>query len=425
MNHDPSTFARSDSFPSIDPSIGGGFIVGISSTTSPERAATSKEYVPRERRAAAAVGALAEAQEAAKAEHEAATLFMRQVRNLVKDLLEPNPWIYWTDMLTTLVVGQVAFALFSLPTAALYVRIPAFFVAVFAFYRATVFTHELSHFRKGTFRGFRATWNALVGVPFLLPAFLYEDHRLHHVNHSYGTEDDSEYLPLAGGTAWDLTRYFLKTLLVPVLGIFRFVILAPLVWLSPAWRRWSWERSSSALAINWSYRRSPEEDSAHPVEMRIMEICCFAYGMVFFLLILTGLMPWTVFFNFYAVFLCVALVNYVRTLGAHRYEGTGAPMSYIDQILDSYTIAGQETITSLMAPLGMRFHALHHLVPSLPYHNMRKAHNRLVAGLPADSPYHRTIRRSLWQAVGEVVRNVRRSSPVADKTSLVPKPAST
>lgn len=340
-----------------------------------------------------------------KGDHEAA-IFMRQVRAIVKDLLEPNPWIYWTDLLATIVVGQGAFFVFTLDTAPWYVRAAAFIVAVFGFYRATTFTHELSHFRKGTFKGFRATWNALVGVPFLLPAFLYEDHRLHHVNHSYGTDDDSEYLPFAAGSKRDVVSYFLKPFLVPLLGIFRFVILAPLVWVSPTWRRWAWERSSSALAINWSYRRSPEEESNHPVEMRIMEVCCFAYGMGFFVLILLGLLPWTVFFGFYAVFLCVALVNAFRTLGAHRYQGSGEPMSYLDQILDSYTIDGLEPVTSLMAPLGMRFHALHHLVPSLPYHNMRTAHRRLVAELPTDSPYRRTIRKTIWQAAGEVLRSV-------------------
>lgn len=409
MSHDSSPFIHGSSLPAGGLPTGGlstaglsgdgGFIVGVT---------------PREGLAPASKSAQArspqsdlEAVDQAKAEHEAANLFMRQVRGLVKDLLEPKAWIYWTDLLTSLVVGQTAFFFFSLPNAPAYVRVAAFIVAVFAFYRVTTFTHELSHFRKGTFRGFRATWNALVGIPFMLPAFLYEDHRLHHVNHSYGTQDDSEYLPLASGTAWDLTKYFLKIFLVPVLGIIRFMILTPLSWLSPSWRRWTWERSSSALAINWSYRRSPEDESDHPLEVRIMEICCFAYGYAFFALILTGLMPWSVFFNFYAVFLCVALVNYVRTLGAHRYQGIGEPMSYVDQILDSYTIAGQDKITGLMAPLGMRYHALHHLVPSLPYHNMAEAHRRLVAGLPADSPYHRTIRRSIWQAAGEVMRSVR------------------
>jgi fatty acid desaturase len=365
--------------------LGAGFIVG---------------------RAAARPTTPVAAPEPPHADHEAVA-FMRQVRTLVKDLLEPNPWVYWTDFIATLVVGHGAFVLFTLDTAAWYMRAAGFVVAVFAFYRLTTFTHELSHFRKGTFKGFRAAWNALVGVPFLLPAFLYEDHRLHHVNHSYGTGDDSEYLPFASGSKRDIANYALKAFLVPLLGIFRFVIMAPLVWVSPSWRRWAWERSSSALAINWSYRRSPEDECAHPVEMRVMEVSCFLYGLAFFGLMVLGILPWTLFLSFYAVFVCVALVNAFRTVGAHRYQGSGEPMTYLDQILDSYTIAGVEPVSSLLAPLGMRFHALHHLVPSMPYHNMRTAHYRLVAGLPADSPYHRTIRKTLWQAVAEVVRSAR------------------
>lgn len=356
------------------------------------------------------------------AAHETAA-FMRRVRAIVKDLLEPNPWIYWFDFIATLVIGQGAFFFFTLDTAAWYVRAAGFVTAVFAFYRVTTFTHELSHFRKGTFRGFRATWNALVGVPFLLPAFLYEDHRLHHVNHSYGTHDDSEYLPLASGSKWDITKYFFKSFLVPLLGIFRFVIMAPLVWISPQWRRWAWERSSSALAMNWSYRRSPEEECAHPVEMRVMEVCCFTYGIAFFGLMLLGIMPWTIFISFYIVFVCVSLINAFRTVGAHRYQGSGAPMSYLDQILDSYTIVGLEPITSLLAPLGMRFHALHHLLPSMPYHNMREAHRRLVAELPPESPYHRTIRKTVWQAVAEVYRSAR-GEEAAAKAALAGEAAS-
>ena len=47
-------------------------------------------------------------------------------------------------------------------------------------------------------------------------------------------------------------------------------------------------------------------------------------------------------------------------------------------------------------------HALHHLVPSIPYHNMPEAHERLMQHLPADSPYRATIFPSLWAAVSQV-----------------------
>ena len=74
-------------------------------------------------------------------------------------------------------------------------------------------------------------------------------------------------------------------------------------------------------------------------------------------------------------------------------------MSYIDQLLDSNTYPNGRILPELWAPLGLRYHALHHLMPSLPYHAMAQAHARLAARLPAHSPYHQTIRPDLGTAL--------------------------
>jgi fatty acid desaturase len=37
--------------------------------------------------------------------------------------------------------------------------------------------------------------------------------------------------------------------------------------------------------------------------------------------------------------------------------------------------------------VGLRYHALHHLLPSLPYHSLGTAHRRLAAHLGAGSTY--------------------------------------
>lgn len=334
-------------------------------------------------------------------------LAVREVRDLIKDLIDPNPLIYWTDFLLSIGCGQAGLWFFTGPQYAWPVRAAGFVVAVVLFYRATVFTHELTHFREGTFRTFRIVWNALCGVPFLMPSFLYEDHRFHHVNHSYGTKEDSEYLPLGRGTKWDIAKYFSQLFFVPLFGILRFVILTPFTWFSASLRDWTWARSSAVTAINWNYRRPLPADSAEWRAARLMETCAFAYGATVFSLIGFGILPWQLLPQLYAVFVSVSGLNYMRTLGAHRYMSDGEPMDYREQILDSYTIPGHPLLTECWAPLGMRYHALHHLVPSLPYHNMGKAHRRLVAGLPEGSAYHATIRPGLRQAIREVVRHAR------------------
>jgi fatty acid desaturase len=51
------------------------------------------------------------------------------------------------------------------------------------------------------------------------------------------------------------------------------------------------------------------------------------------------------------------------------------------------------------APLGLRYHAIHHLLPAVPCHNLGLAHRRLTNALPADSPYHQTRQAGLWSAI--------------------------
>ena len=86
-------------------------------------------------------------------------------------------------------------------------------------------------------------------------------------------------------------------------------------------------------------------------------------------------------------------------------------------MLDSNTIPGGPW-TELWAPLGMRYHALHHLFPTMPYHTMGVAHRRLLRELPADSPYHATLRRSMVAAIAELVRKAREYQKV-QKTGVL------
>jgi fatty acid desaturase len=62
-------------------------------------------------------------------------------------------------------------------------------------------------------------------------------------------------------------------------------------------------------------------------------------------------------------------------------------------------------LPALWAPVGLRYHALHHLLPSVPYHNLAAAHRRLTAMVEQDSPYHKASYAGLPGLVGQLARS--------------------
>lgn len=92
-------------------------------------------------------------------------------------------------------------------------------------------------------------------------------------------------------------------------------------------------------------------------------------------------------FVFYCVVVAgVAVLNQTRTLVAHLWENDGTELSLTDQYRDSTNVPPAFPGV-LWAPVGLRFHALHHLVPRLPYHALPEAHRRLAGALPVGSAY--------------------------------------
>jgi len=64
----------------------------------------------------------------------------------------------------------------------------------------------------------------------------------------------------------------------------------------------------------------------------------------------------------------------------------------------------------LIAPVGLRYHALHHWIPSLPYHNLGRAHRLLIAELTPDAPYGKTIERGFTPVLRDLLQRSRSSS---------------
>ncbi len=329
---------------------------------------------------------------------------LRAARDLTKGLGTAKGRFYWPDMLLSGGLGYAAMAGAILaPNLALAVAFGV--VSALAFYRALMFIHELTHIHRSALPGFRLGWNLLVGIPLLTPSFMYEGvHTLHHKRTQYGTLEDPEYLPLALMKPWSLPLFVLIALLAPAAFLIRFAVLVPLGLVVPAIRRLTWERAS-ALSINPEFRRRPPEGDLRP-RVLWQELGGFVWAWT--LLASTQFLGWRPLLIALAVLSLTAVLNQLRTLVAHLWENEGEPMTVTAQFLDSVNVPPPGMVAEIWAPVGLRYHALHHLMPSMPYHDLPEAHRRLRSELGELSTYDGANHPGMLHLVGRIARSTMR-----------------
>jgi fatty acid desaturase len=345
---------------------------------------------------------------------------IREMSAIVGRDLKPRAAVYWTDLALSAGGAYAATAAFLVaPRVGLPFGVQALCGALagLALFRLGTFIHEIQHLRRGELAGFKVAWNLLYGIPFLMPSFMYANHSDHHSLRKYGTAQDGEYLPLATGTRSALAIYFLEIPLLPLLAVLRFALLVPVSLVSRRARRWLMERASS-YGINLRYRREVRDDElygwtawADALGMAVV------YGVL--ALLASGVLPWEAVLRLYAVAGLSLGLNWVRTLFAHRYRRNGEPGGRIDQLADSITLTGNAFGTELLFPVGLRYHSLHHLFPTLPYHALGRAHRRLMLELPDTAPYKATVVPNVREAWRSFMRDLRSAGKAPSPQAIV------
>ncbi|MGE0683639.1 MAG: fatty acid desaturase [Candidatus Binatia bacterium] len=333
-----------------------------------------------------------------------------ELRRRFANTFSPNPLLYWSDLFVSASIGWGAFTLAAKIPPGAFLQLMATVIAVCALLRAAIFIHEIAHLRDGSLPGFGLVWNLVVGFPFLLPSLMYVgSHNGHHRQSTFGTAHDPEYAPIARWSRRRILWFVVSVVFVPALLVVRWGILGPLSFFIPPLRRWLIARAST-LVINADYRRPvPKGKQATRWVIQELAVTLMFWGVLVCMSQGWISSQWLV--QWYVVAAGMLMVNQLRTLAAHRYDNDGSQLDAAAQLVDSVTLNGWVFPTVLAAPVGLRFHALHHVLPTVPYHSLGVVHRLLLAELPPDSLYRRTQERRILAVVTALLRQPRASAP--------------
>ncbi|MGK7957768.1 MAG: fatty acid desaturase [Crocosphaera sp.] len=307
---------------------------------------------------------------------------------LPKEIFDVNPTIYWLDFLTCASMGWTAFILlgqvpfFSIPFFFFYV------IAIFSIYRAGAFVHEVCHqqYNHKFAKGFVTVWHILIGLPLLFPAFYYDCHLKHHDSKLFKTSQDPHYPPVKSNSLAILQMILLVPILMPLQLLTRFFILTPLSRIFPSIRETVERKFSSMTGPDYVAKFSKNQEK----QMLVVELVLFLWLSTLSVCFVCNIIPLIYLFLWYFVSVSVWVLNFYRVLLEHGFDGwSESPLTLEEQILDSYTYPRGGWRQLIFAP-GARYHALHHIFPTIPYHNLPIGHEILKENLPESDLYLQT-----------------------------------
>jgi fatty acid desaturase len=325
---------------------------------------------------------------------------VREARAIIHDLFEQKPYRYYLDLLLSASIGWTGYVLalgYPMFTtgSGCYVLI-----AVLAFFRTLNLIHPIFHLPAIHRDRMRIAFDLVFGIPFLAPYFLYErSHAAHHKLSVYGTLQDPEYIRFTRLNRYVILGFSSLNILLPPALYLRFSVGTLLSYFHPALRR-KFLTSISSFSVRRSFRRPLPEGTEKKV-LLMEESVASVYAMGLLIATMFSVVTPQLILQGLLIGVLLALMNAAQFLTLHRYDEPGADLDA--QILDTWNSPGSVSlINEIWAPVGQRFHALHHCFPTLPYHNLAKAHRRLKQELSHKSIYHSTENPGFYRAVSKL-----------------------
>lgn len=289
------------------------------------------------------------------------------LRRSLVDLRAPKRHVYLLDLFATAAV--IFGALFAASVASRrLVIVASVVVAALAMSRGALFAHELAH-QRSRVPGLRLAWHVAFGVPFLFPSFLYEEvHREHHRLAIYRTKHDPEHAPDPRPRWLRILVNESAALAFPIVLLVRWAVVTPLSFAIPGARAWVWRRFSSlTLNPHWVPRAKQTRSEL------LAELGCMVWSWT-----ALAVLPLR---TLVAASLALGLATAVSDLRGdflHRFQEDGERGTLERQVADSIDLDARGPLR-LLFPMGIGYHALHHLAPWLPYHALPAAYARVIA----------------------------------------------
>lgn len=326
---------------------------------------------------------------------------IRIMHGLIRPLLTFDRRRFLMDLLvTSLLAWSIAVAAYL--AASEYATLFLCLIGGCVFYRAATMIHDISHFQKELEKE-AFIWNLLVGVPFLIPSFMYvNQHLQHHSVARYTSDEDAEYEQYAGRGVGIVLLRLMKCPLLPLFAPVRFLFLAPVGLMS---RRIGGivRMHFSTLSLKIPFKRSVLPDG----EIRtwvVLEAITWAYCLIFSGALWCSILSWKALAILYSYVAIGETLNVIRALGGtHGYRHSPARIGFRSQIEDSFNIESRSMLHRILFPNGLQYHALHHLFPRIPYYRMREAHTLLMEQLPRGSFYRALSLPTIWRGFKRVL----------------------